>query len=100
MVVTYPVYENGKIVGSIIIIDILNNNNKMVDNVKADTGDEATFSLGKQRITTSLIDNGKRPVGTSISDEVWNYVKSQNSIYKVNTNYFEIKIITFFKKMF
>uniref|UniRef100_A9A7L2 Methyl-accepting chemotaxis sensory transducer n=1 Tax=Methanococcus maripaludis (strain C6 / ATCC BAA-1332) TaxID=444158 RepID=A9A7L2_METM6 len=99
MVVTYPVYENGKIVGSIIIIDILNNNNKMVDNVKADTGDEATFSLGKQRITTSLIDNGKRPVGTSISDEVWNYVRSQNSIYKGTANVLGTEFITAYEPL-
>jgi|GEM_PF-2936966 len=82
MVVTYPVYEYGRIVGSIVIIDILNNNNGMVDELKANTGDEATLSLGKQRITTSLITDGKRPVGTSISDEVWNYVRNQNAVYK------------------
>ncbi|WP_181504744.1 methyl-accepting chemotaxis protein [Methanococcus maripaludis] len=94
MVVAYPIYENGNLVGSIVIIDILNNNNKMVDQVKADTGDEATFSLGKQRISTSLIENGKRPVGTSISDEVWIYVMSQNAIYKGTANVLGTELIT------
>jgi len=62
-----PVKENGKIVGMIRTALALDDE-RIVDSIKERYGIEATLFAGKTRINTTLIDNGKRVIGTDATE--------------------------------
>jgi methyl-accepting chemotaxis protein len=100
LVIVKPVYNDGEYIGSIVAVEILNNNYKIVDEAKRITGDEATISLGTKRITTSLVTDGKRSVGTSISDNVWNHVRSTGEVYRGTAEVVGVPFVTSYKPIY
>lgn len=86
VVVSSPVYDGNKVVGYIVSIDVLNKDYTLVDSIKKATGDVATISLGKYRISTNLENNGQRVVGTAISDEIYAKVVNQKQDYYARTD--------------
>lgn len=53
---------------------IINDNEEIVDNIGKDTGDTVTIFLGDTRITTNVMIDGERAIGTQASPEVVNKV--------------------------
>jgi methyl-accepting chemotaxis protein len=79
--VAYPVYDGSGTIGNVVFVDVINNDHFIVDLVKKTTGDESTIFLDKYRISTSVVSNGQRAVGTTASDGVYNEVVRQGNDY-------------------
>lgn len=61
---------------------LINDNHEIVDSIgKMTNGNTATIFLGDTRVTTNVIADGKRAVGTKISDEISKKVLEQGEIY-------------------
>ena len=63
-----PIYHDNKIIAAIVIGEALDTN-RFVDNVKKITGLEMTIFEGNTRISTTLLNNGQRAIGTKLSNE-------------------------------
>ena len=75
--------DAGKIVGAVVSLHLFNNDFSFVDNLK-NVGkiDTATVFLGDLRISTNVLDqNGKRAVGTRVSQTVYDHVLTQGQEY-------------------
>jgi two-component system NtrC family sensor kinase len=75
--------DTGKIVGAVVSLHLFNNDFSFVDNLK-NVGkiDTATAFLGDLRISTNVLDqNGKRAVGTRVSQTVYDHVLTQGQEY-------------------
>ncbi|ERK30376.1 methyl-accepting chemotaxis protein [Clostridium intestinale] len=60
---------------------IINNNTEFVDTVKEATNSPTTIFLGDTRVATNVITDGKRAVGTKVSEEVANEVLTKEKEY-------------------
>jgi methyl-accepting chemotaxis protein len=63
-----PVKKDGAVIGVIIIGQDLSNNAALVDGVKKDLEAEATIFYGDSRVSTSIVVDGKRAVGTKLDN--------------------------------
>ncbi|QEM69552.1 HAMP domain-containing protein [Geobacter sp. FeAm09] len=90
MIAAAPVLDSaGRIIGALYGAELLNNNNDLVDKIKdtvyegvkfkgQDVG-TATVFLGDTRIATNVhASDGKRAIGTQLSEEVYNKVILEN----------------------
>ncbi|GFE61799.1 cache domain-containing protein [Geobacter sp. AOG2] len=90
MVSAAPVLDGaGRVIGALYGAELLNNNNDLVDKIKQtvyegvkfrgqDVG-TATLFLGDTRIATNVLaSNGRRAIGTQLSEEVYNRVILEN----------------------
>lgn len=69
---------------------LFNGNDEVVDTIGADTGDTVTIFQGNTRVTTNVMDKGKRLVGTSVSPEV------EEVVLKKGENYYgEAKVLEY-----
>jgi len=79
-----PLSDNsGKVVGAVVSLHLFNNDFSFVDNLK-NVGkiDTATVFLGDLRVSTNVLDqNGKRAVGTRVSQTVYDHVLTQGQEY-------------------
>ncbi|OLN25380.1 methyl-accepting chemotaxis protein [Desulfovibrio sp. DV] len=64
----YPVYLDGKIVGSVTTGINLSSSNAFVDEMKKVLGTESTIFYGDTRVATTLERDGKRVVGTRMDN--------------------------------
>ena len=64
-----PVKKDGVVVGVVIIGQDVANNTALVDSIKRDLGAEATIFFGETRVSTSLVTDGKRAVGTKLDNQ-------------------------------
>lgn len=61
---------------------LINNNFEIVDTIGEDTGDTVTIFQNNERVTTNVMKDGQRAVGTLVSDEVAEVVLKQgNNFY-------------------
>lgn len=62
---------------------LINNNHQLVDKIgQLTNGDTVTIFLGNTRVATNVIlEDGKRAIGTQVSDEVARKVLDENQIY-------------------
>jgi methyl-accepting chemotaxis protein len=60
---------------------ILNGDSELVDNIKTDTDSIATIFLNDTRISTNVMVDGKRAVGTKMSEKVADIVLKQGKVY-------------------
>ncbi|MFJ8265928.1 cache domain-containing protein [Peribacillus asahii] len=60
---------------------VMNGNFKVVDEIGKDTGDTVTIFQEDTRISTNVIKNGQRVIGTQVSPEVANAVLKQGKTY-------------------
>ena len=75
--------STGKVVGAVVSIHLFNNDFSFVDNLK-NVGkiDTATVFLGDLRVSTNVMDqDGKRAVGTRVSQTVYDHVLTQGQEY-------------------
>ncbi|MBA2851151.1 methyl-accepting chemotaxis protein [Methanococcus maripaludis] len=72
--VVAPVYHSGELVGTVTLVDIVNNDDYWVDSLKERTGNEATIFLKNVRISTTVQTNGQDATGTKCSYEVYNII--------------------------
>ncbi|MEK4734431.1 methyl-accepting chemotaxis protein [Paenibacillus sp. FSL L8-0641] len=59
----------------------INNNEEIVDEIGEATGDTVTFFQGEQRVATNVMLDGKRAVGTKVSEKVATVVLKQGQPY-------------------
>jgi len=90
MVAAAPVRDNaGKIVGALYGAELLNNNNALVDKIKEtvyegvkfqgqDVGTATLFLCDTRIATNVLTSDGRRAIGTQLSEEVYNRVIVEN----------------------
>uniref|UniRef100_I2PYZ5 Methyl-accepting chemotaxis protein n=1 Tax=Desulfovibrio sp. U5L TaxID=596152 RepID=I2PYZ5_9BACT len=64
----YPVYDGGKIVGTVTAGLNLSSSNAFVDEIKKVLGTECTIFYGDTRVATSIERDGKRAVGTKMDN--------------------------------
>jgi len=64
----YPVYEGGKLVGTVTAGINLSSSNAFVDEIKKVLGTECTIFYGDTRVATTLESGGKRAVGTKMDN--------------------------------
>jgi len=64
-----PIADDGKIIGCVILGQDMTKNYDFVDSIKGMTGAEVTLFYGKLRVTTTLEQDGKRLVGTTLDNE-------------------------------
>jgi methyl-accepting chemotaxis protein len=77
-----PVKLDGKLVGAIAVGENLGSN-EFVDQVKRDMGVECTIFNGDTRVSTSLMREGKRAVGTKMDNpKVLETVMQKGSVFK------------------
>ena len=62
-----PIMLDGKVVGAVALGDDLGKH-EFVDEVKRDMGIECTFFMGDTRMSTSLVSEGKRAIGTKMTN--------------------------------
>ena len=75
--------STGKVVGAVVSLHLFNNDFSFVDNLK-NVGkiDTATVFLGDLRVSTNVMDqDGKRAVGTRVSQTVYDHVLTQGQEY-------------------
>ncbi|HVM70328.1 MAG TPA: cache domain-containing protein [Anaerolineales bacterium] len=75
--------STGQVVGAVVSLHLFNNDFSFVDNLK-NVGkiDTATVFLGDLRVSTNVLDqNGKRAVGTRVSQTVYDNVLTQGKEY-------------------
>lgn len=65
---------------------LVNDNHEFVDKIKEDTGDEITIFLNDTRISTTIVNSGKRATGTKASAEVVDKVLNKGEEYVGTTN--------------
>ena len=76
---------------------LMNNDNEFIDIIKQNTNNEVTIFLNDTRITTTVVDAGKRAIGTKASAQVIDNVLIKGNEYKGSTkvlnNPYEVKYI-------
>ncbi|ABR54996.1 methyl-accepting chemotaxis sensory transducer [Methanococcus vannielii SB] len=93
LVIVKPVYSDGKYIGSIVAVEILNNNYNIVDDVKRLTGDDASITFEDKRISTTIIRDGRRTVSLAVSNGIWSQVYS-NQPYFGTTDVLGVQYLT------
>jgi two-component system NtrC family sensor kinase len=81
-----PIKENGRTIGAVVIFHLFNNDFSLVDAIKDSAKiDTVTIFFGDLRVSTNVMtEQGKRAVGTRVSQEV-NEVVLQNGLEYVGT---------------
>jgi len=64
----YPVYEGGKLVGTVTAGINLSSSNSFVDEIKKVLGTECTIFYGDTRVATTIEREGKRAIGTRMDN--------------------------------
>ena len=80
----YPIYgQNSRIIGAVLSIYLFNNDFTLVDRIKEMAGvDTVTIFFGDLRVSTNVMnEQGKRAVGTRISETVHNVVLTRGRDY-------------------
>jgi two-component system NtrC family sensor kinase len=80
----YPVLgEDGRVIGAVLAAHLFNNDFTLVDRIKEVAGvDTVTIFFGDLRVSTNVPDEeGKRAVGTRVSQEVYDVVLKQGRSY-------------------
>ncbi|MFB0536985.1 MAG: cache domain-containing protein [Anaerolineae bacterium] len=79
----YPIRgEDGQVTGAVLAAHLFNNDFTLVDRVKEVAGvDTVTIFFGDLRVSTNVMEKGKRAVGTRVSQEVYDVVLEQGRFY-------------------
>ncbi len=79
-----PVYKGSKVVGAIIVSNSLQDQGE-IDTLKATSGADYTVFLNDTRMVTTIIVDGVRQNGTTISPDIYNVVNTQGLRYSGKT---------------
>ncbi|MCS3901616.1 cache domain-containing protein, partial [Methanococcus voltae] len=71
--------DDGQVIGYLLMVRILNNNVELVDKIKSITGNEVTIFMDDIRISTSILKDGARFVGTKSSGDVYAETRAGNA---------------------
>ncbi|ABR54351.1 integral membrane sensor signal transduction histidine kinase [Methanococcus vannielii SB] len=66
-----PVYYENEVIGSVVYVDIINNENYGVEKIKESTNDEASIYLGDTVISTTITENGEYIVGKKTPEIIY-----------------------------
>jgi methyl-accepting chemotaxis protein len=94
-----PIFENGSIIGAAYTSYNLDNN-EIVDHLKELTGDEFTIFAGDTRINTTLVQDGKRVVGTTLDPKIADIVINEKQEYTGKAKLFGKNFITAYYPIF
>ncbi|SKA77327.1 methyl-accepting chemotaxis sensory transducer [Caloramator quimbayensis] len=90
--------DEGKIIGSIYLGYDLSNN-VYVDNIKKRYNVDATIFLHDERINTTIIQDGKRIIGTKLKPEIANIVLNEGKNFSGNADINNEKYFTYYKPL-
>lgn len=90
--------DEGKIIGSIYLGYDLSNN-AYVDNIKKRYNVDATIFLHDERINTTIIQDGKRIIGTKLKQEIANIVLNEGKNFYGNADINNEKYFTYYKPL-
>lgn len=76
---------------------LMNGNFDIVDEIARLTGDTCTIFQGDTRVATNVIRDGKRAVGTKVSDEVARVVLQEGRVFSGEANVVGVKYQTAYK---
>lgn len=94
-----PIYdETGTFVG-VVSTGYRFDKEQTVDNLKSLTGNEFTVFLGDERVSTSIIIDGKRAVGTKLDPEIANIILKEGKEYNGEADILGIPHITAYKPL-
>ncbi|MBQ7608046.1 MAG: cache domain-containing protein [Desulfovibrionaceae bacterium] len=94
-----PIRHEGKIIGAVVLGEALDTN-RFVDNIKATIGVEMTIFEKDRRISTSLVANGRRAVGTTLENRaVVDTVLGQGKVYMGDSSIFGVPYKTIYWPM-
>ncbi|WP_456420069.1 cache domain-containing protein, partial [Methanocaldococcus infernus] len=82
LIALHPVKENNKVIGYVLIADVLNKNLDLVEKLKQTSGADVTIFLDGLRIATTIKINGKPAIGTTVSPKVYETVIKEGKIYR------------------
>lgn len=88
-----PILESGAIIGAVYTSYNLDNA-EIVDHLKELTGDEFTIFEGDTRINTTLVQDGKRVVGTTLDPKIASVVINEKKEFTGRTKLFGKNFIT------
>jgi methyl-accepting chemotaxis protein len=94
-----PIFEGGSIIGAAYTSYNLDNT-EIVDHLKEMTGDEFTIFAGDTRINTTLVQDGKRVVGTTLDPKIADVVINKQQEYTGRANLFGKNFITAYYPIF
>lgn len=75
---------------------LINENNEIVDLIKESSQSEVTIFLDDTRVTTTILENNERAIGTKANTEISSQVLSEGEEIKGNTNIFDVKYKTIY----
>ncbi len=95
-----PVTDFSKNVFAVVSVTIKLNDTRFIDNLKADTGTELTIFAGDERINTSIVQDGKRLIGTKVSETVAKKILTEKQTYIGVADILGKKYISLYKPIF
>ena len=72
--------KDGSLAGTVTVAYSLENN-ELLDTLKANSGNEFTIFIGNERLNTTIVQDGKRAVGTKLSEAVSDIVINKKQRY-------------------
>jgi len=86
---TAPVSLEGKVIGAVLVGMSLTKNDAFADRMKKIFGTEVTIFSGNERVSSTLMDNGRRAVGTKLdNDLILDEVIKKKNIYSAVVSLF------------
>ena len=67
---TAPVSLEGKVIGAVLVGMSLTKNDAFADRMKKIFGTEVTIFSGNERVSSTIMDNGRRAVGTKLDNDL------------------------------
>lgn len=86
---TAPVSLEGKVIGAVLVGMSLTKNDAFADRMKKIFGTEVTIFSGNERVSSTIMDNGRRAVGTKLdNDLILDEVINKKNIYSAVVSLF------------
>ena len=86
---TAPVSLEGKVIGAVLVGMSLTKNDAFADRMKKIFGTEVTIFSGNERVSSTIMDNGRRAVGTKLdNDLILDEVIKKKNIYSAVVSLF------------
>mgnify|MGYP000872180622 FL=1 len=95
-----PVIDKSGVISGAVMITYRFDDSKFVDKMKSIISDEFTIFAGDERVSTTIVNNGERVVGTKLDPKVANIVINKKQEYKGKTKILGKKYVTAYSPIF
>lgn len=91
-----PIYQNGRLIG-VVSVGIRFDTFDFVDKIKELYNVESTIFLGDERISTTIMNNGERVIGTKLDPTIAEIVLQEKKDYRGEATILGIKYVTYYE---